>query len=301
MPLDPGISALLQFIESSGNPPMHESSPDDARKAFAGLAQIAVAQSGRIEVGSVVDTSVAGLAARVYRPAVDGPVPTVVFFHGGGWVVGDIETHENTCRRLCRDTSSVVVSVDYRVAPEHAFPAAVDDALAAATAISEDLAAYGGSDVWAVAGDSAGGNLSAVVAQQVPGVAAQLLIYPAVDVFGDYASRESNGTGYFLELPLMEWFLGHYLQSAAAPDDARLSPLHGVRPELAPAIVVTAEFDPLRDEGRAYADALAASGVPVDSVTYDGLIHGFVDMPPFSPAADAAVADMNRRFAALLH
>ncbi|WP_067440242.1 alpha/beta hydrolase [Nocardioides jensenii] len=301
MPLDPGIAELLDFIASAGNAPMHESSPDDARKAFASLAQIATAQAGLVEVASVVDASAGDVPVRVYRPSIEGPVPTIVFLHGGGWVVGDLETHDNACRRLCRDTSSVVVSVDYRLSPEAPFPAAVIDALTAAHAIAQNLDAYGGSPVWAVAGDSAGGNLAAIVAQTIPGAGAQLLIYPAVDVFGTYASREENGTGYFLETPLMEWFAGHYVQSEVAIDDARLSPLHGVRPDLPPAIVVTAEFDPLRDEGLAYAAALTAAGVPVDSVTCAGLIHGFVDMAAFSPAADAAIAEMNRRLSALLH
>lgn len=301
MPLDPGLAALLSFVNESGFPPMNEGSVDDARKGFAALAQASVPPNGPVPVGSVVDTTVASLPARVYRPDVEGPVPTVLFFHGGGWVIGDVETHDNSCRRLCADTSAAVVSIGYRLAPEAPFPAAVEDAIAAASEVSANLAAYGGSQVWAVAGDSAGGNLSAVVTQAVPGAAAQLLIYPAVDVFGAYASRESNGTGYFIDMPVMEWFTGQYVPSHVEPTDARLSPLHGVRPGLPPAIVVTAEFDPLRDEGQAYADALAAAGVSVDAMCYEGMIHGFMEMAAHSAAAAAAIADMNRRFAALLH
>ncbi|KRF21181.1 hypothetical protein ASG90_01910 [Nocardioides sp. Soil797] len=300
MPLDAGIAGLLEFINSSGYPPMDEGSVDDARKGFAALAQASVPKTGAVVVGSVVDQQVAGLPARVYRPTTEGPAPTIVFFHGGGWVIGDLDTHDNVCRRLCADADAVVVSVGYRLAPEDPFPAAVIDALNATQAITQSLEQYGGSETWAVAGDSAGGNLSAIVAQTIPGAAAQLLVYPAVDVFGSYDSRGVNATGRFLDLKVMEWFVSQYLTSHVEPDDARLSPLHGVRPGLPPAIVVTAEFDPLRDEGRAYADALSAAGVPVDAVDLDGMIHGFIDMAAYSPAADAAIADMNRRFAALL-
>lgn len=301
MPLDPGIAGLLEFIKAAGYPPMNEGSVEEARKGFALLAQASVPRSGAIAVGSVSEAEVAGLPARVYRPDVEGPVPTVIFFHGGGWVIGDLETHDNACRRLCVDTDSVVVSVDYRLAPEDPFPAAVVDALKSAHEITQSLEAYGGSPTWAVAGDSAGGNLSAIVAQTLPGASGQLLIYPAVDVFGDYESRAANATGYLLDLPVMEWFVGLYLTSHVEPTDPRLSPLHGVRPDLPPAIVATAEFDPLRDEGKAYADALAAAGVPVDLICFDGMVHGFIDMATESPAADAAIADMNRRFSALLH
>lgn len=300
MPLDPGLAALISFINESGYPPMNEGSVDDARKGFAALAQASVPPTGPVPVGSVVDTTAAGRPARVYRPDDDGPVPTIIFFHGGGWVIGDLETHDNACRRICADTSSVVVAIDYRLAPENPFPAAVLDALNAAQEITRSLEAYGGSATWGVAGDSAGGNLAAIVAQTIAGASGQLLIYPAVDVFGRYDSRETNGHGYFIDMPVMEWFITQYLTSHVEPTDARLSPLHGVRPALPPAIVVTAEFDPIRDEGKAYAEALAAAGVPVDHVTCDGMIHGFLDMAAHSAGADAAIADMNRRFAALL-
>lgn len=151
-----------------------------------------------------------------------------------------------------------------------------------------------------MAGDSAGGNLSAVAAQQVPGIAAQLLVYPATDVLGDYASRKENATGYFLDEPTMVWFVGNYVTDDTDLMDPRISPLHGTLAGQPPAVVVTAEFDPLRDEGVAYADALAAAGVPVEQKTYPGLIHGFFDMGPWSPACQAAVDETIARFAALL-
>ncbi|MDP3891938.1 alpha/beta hydrolase [Nocardioides sp.] len=304
MSLDPGLASMLDFMSTAGYPPLHEGSPEVARKAMRALIVDAVQPADVVPVDSVADLSAGGVPARVYRPSGDGPFPTVLFFHGGGFVIGDLDTHDQFCRRLCRGTSSVVVSVDYRLAPEHPFPAGVEDALAAAAWAADHLDELGGGPVLAVAGDSAGGNLSTVVAQAMPErVAAQLLIYPATDAFGDYPSRVENAAGYFLEMDLMVWFFGHYLTGVTdvVPDDVRHSPLQA--PSLAgqpPAVVVTAEFDPLRDEGEAYAAALAATGVSVDSVRYDGLIHGFIDMGPFSPACVAAVDDLIGRFAALL-
>jgi acetyl esterase len=242
----------------------------------------------------------------VYRPEGEGPFPTVVFFHGGGWVIGDLETHDNQARSVARHGRAVVVSVDYRLAPEHPFPAAVDDAVAAARWAAAHLAELGGDDRLAVAGDSAGGNLAAVVAQQLHAdgtpVTAQFLIYPAVDSAGEYPSRVENAKGYFLEQPTMDWFYGHYAGGVDDPADPRLSPLRAADLSgLAPALVVTAEFDPLRDEGEAYAEALRAAGVPVRQQRYDGLIHGFFDMGPISAAAQAAIDESCARFGELLH
>lgn len=294
--LDPEIKAMLEFLESAGYPPMDEGSPEDARKGFRAMSVDLVRPEQVVPVDSVEDVDAAGLPARLYRP--ENPVATIVFFHGGGFVIGDLDTHDQTCRRLANDTSATVLSVDYRLAPEHAFPAAVDDAIAATRWAIDNM-----EGPFAVAGDSAGGNLSAVVAQELRGeLTGQLLIYPAVDAFGDYASREENKAGYFLTLPMMEWFFGHYAGAVEGltADDPRHSPLHGDLSGLPPAVVVTAEFDPLRDEGEAYAEALRAAGTPVEQVRFDGLIHGFVDMGPFSASAAAAVTEMNARFAALL-
>ncbi|MDN5892722.1 MAG: alpha/beta hydrolase [Nocardioides sp.] len=303
MPLDPGVENVLAFIEQAGHPPMHKGTPAEARKGFAALAAASVGPDGPVPVGSVKHRTIEETPARVYRPEASGPAPTILFFHGGGYVVGDIETHDNVCRRLCRDTGAVVVSIDYRLAPEHPFPAGVEDALAAAAHVASNLDEFGGTPILGVAGDSAGGNFSAVVAQHVPGITAQLLIYPAVDVFGDYASREANAEGYFLDWPTMVWFTHQYLADEVAQDDVRLSPLLGLASAslpVPPAVVVTAEFDPLRDEGRAYADALEARGVQVERVECDGLIHGFVDMGLFSEVAASAVTEMNTKFRDLL-
>lgn len=309
MPLDHHISAMLEFIAGSGYPPMHEGTPEDGRKAMRAMTCDLVKPEDVIAVGEVRDLTVPGGAgerpARLYRPAGDGPWPTTVYLHGGGFVIGDLDTHDQLCRRICRDVETVVVSVDYRLAPEHPFPAGVEDALAAARWAHEHLGELGGDVRLAIGGDSAGGNLSAVVAQAMPAdLTAQLLIYPAVDVVGEYDSRVENGAGYMLEMSLMEWFFTHYTLDVEGidPQDPRLSPL--CAESLAgqpPAVVVTAEFDPLRDEGEAYADRLAADGVVVDKVRYDGLIHGFTDMAPVSPAAEAAVSDALARFRRLLH
>ena len=215
-------------------------------------------------VGSVEDLTVAGRPARLYRPEGDGPWPTLVFLHGGGFVIGDLDTHDQTCRRICSGADTVVLAIDYRLAPEAAYPAAVEDALAAVQWAADHQAELGGGDLLAVGGDSAGGNLSAVAAQELPDlVGAQVLIYPATHVAGDYPSRTDNGKGYFLEYATMVWFFDLYSAGDATldPDDPRVSPFFGKLEGVAPALVVTAEFDPLRDEGEAYADRLAEAGV----------------------------------------
>ncbi|HEX5771501.1 MAG TPA: alpha/beta hydrolase [Nocardioidaceae bacterium] len=306
MPVDPHIAPLLDLL--AGVPSMSEETPEQAREGFRQLTL--GSRRDVVEVASVSELVIPGpagdLAARVYRPEADGPVPTVVLFHGGGWVIGDLDTHDNMARSICRDCSAVVVSVDYRLAPENPFPAAVEDALAATQWVGERLADFGGSEKLAVAGDSAGGNLSAVVAQQLrdaggPAIAAQLLIYPAVDVTGEYASRLENAEGYFLDLATMAWFMNHYAADPSHHTDPRVSPLrHHDLTGLPPAVVVTAEFDPLRDEGEAYAAELSAAGVPVEVRRFDGMIHGFFDMGGFSPAAQAAVDEACELFAKVL-
>ena len=305
MPVDPHIAPLLDLLATV--PPMHAGSPEEAREAFRKLSAGGRRPEQVVSVGSVEGVAVPGpagpLRARVYRPQGPGAAPTVVLFHGGGWVVGDLDTHDNMARSICRDCSAVVVSVDYRLAPEAPFPAALEDALAATRWVASRLAELGGDQRLAVAGDSAGGNLAAVVAQRLrdeggPAVVGQFLVYPATDMAGDYPSRRENGEGYFLDLPTMRWFTGHYAPDSRLHTDPRLSPLrHPDLSGLPPAVVVTAEYDPLRDEGEAYAAALADAGVPVTLRRFDQMVHGFIDMGAFSPGARAAVDESCGLFA----
>jgi acetyl esterase len=305
LPVDPEIAGLLELLAATDKP-MHEMTPTEARASFAALVVGGRSPEHVVPVKSVESVSVTGaegeLPARVYRPDESGPLPTVVLFHGGGWVIGDLETHDNMARALARDVRAVVVSVAYRVAPESPFPAAVEDALAATRWAADHLSELGGDDALAVAGDSAGGNLAAVVAQQLgTTLAGQLLIYPSTDPIGDYPSRTENGAGYFLETATMEWFFGHYA-GHVTDVDARLAPalatdVGGV----CPAVVVTAELDPLRDEGEAYAAKLRAAGVRVETRRFDGMIHGFFDMGGISAAARTAVSETGALFAEVLH
>lgn len=302
MPVDPQLAPLLSLIEAGT--PLNQLSPTEARASYRKLTVDFRPPGTMAEVASVEDTKVAGaegpLAARTYRPEADGPVPTVVLFHGGGFVIGDLDTHEAMARSICRDAKSVVVAVDYRLAPEAKSPAAAEDAIAAVRDIQARLGEYGGSEVLAVAGDSAGGNLAAVAAQHVPGIAAQLLIYPTTTVLGDFPSREENALGYFLDAPTLLWFLAQFHDPDVDLDDPRLSPLHGNLEGQPPAVVVTAEFDPLRDEGVAYAEALVAAGTQVHQHTYPGLIHGFFDMGPWSSTCQQAIDESIALFASLL-
>lgn len=308
MPVDPHIAPLLEVLATV--PPMSAGTPEEARDAFRRLTVEGRPAEAVVPVHSVEELRIPGpegdLPARVYRPDAEGPVPTVVLFHGGGWVIGDLDTHDNTARSICRDCQAVVVSVAYRLAPEAPFPAAVDDAVAATRWAGERLADLGGDHRLAVAGDSAGGNLAAVVAQQLrdsdgPALCAQLLVYPGTDVPGDYPSRTENAEGYFLDLDTMAWFLGHYAPDASVYGDPRVSPMrHPDLVGLPPAVVVTAELDPLRDEGEAFAGRLSEAGVPVEVRRFDGMIHGFLDMGAYSPGAQAAIDETLALFAKVL-
>jgi acetyl esterase len=309
MSVDPHLAALLTMM-AEAVPPMHEGTPAAGRAQFRALTHGTRTPERLVPVASTEERTVPGadgeLRARVYRPEGEGPFPTVAFFHGGGWVIGDLDTHDNLARNVCRGSRAVVIAVDYRLAPEHPFPAAAEDAVAAARWVAAHLDELGGDTRLAVAGDSAGGNLAAVVAQALRAdgtpLAGQFLIYPAVDSAGEYPSRAENARGYFLEQPTMEWFYGHYAGAWEDAKDPRLSPLHGADLSgLPPAVIVTAEYDPLRDEGEAYGEALRAAGGTAEVRRYDGMIHGFFDMGNVSPAAQAAIEESCARFGELLH
>lgn len=305
MTLDPDLAAFIAHVDSTRGRPVEDSTVAEARAGLRALRVDSVRPEDVVPVGEVSDDLVDDLRVRVYRPdGVEGPAPTVVYFHGGGWFRGDLDTHDQVVRRLVRDTGAVLVSVDYRLAPEHPWPAATHDATRVVAWISERLGAYGGSEVLAVAGDSAGANLAAIATQQLRDrvrIAAQLLVYPATDLLGHHPSKDEFATGHLLTGSMMDHINRLYFSGEApAPDDPRHSPLHGDVAGLPPAVVATAECDVLRDEGEAYAAALAAAGVEVDAVRLDGMIHGFMDQGHVSPAAAAATRDVNRRFAALL-
>jgi acetyl esterase len=291
--------------------------PQSARDSLRALAAARAAVPPP-PVDSVGDIEVKGgagpLAARVYRIGSD-PSPTVVFFHGGGWVAGDLETHDRQARLLAIETGAVVVSIDYRRPPETRFPGAFEDAFAAASDVFNRVAEFGGdAKRLGVAGDSAGGNLAAAtaIACRDAGIrlAAQFLVYPATDAVGSYAdamenarfpSRTENAEGYFLSRAVMEWFAGHYLADPGHATDWRVSPLRASSlAGVAPAIVTTAWFDPLRDEGAAYARALESAGVRVKHHEGAGLIHGYFSMGEASDTARAEAQRARADFRALL-
>ena len=308
MPVDPHVAAVLAALADLEAAPMHEGTPEEGRAAYLYMTVGTRAPEHVVPVGAVEDRTVPGAAgplrARVYRPEGPGPFPLIAFFHGGGWVIGDLDTHDNMARTVCQGTGAAVVSVDYRLAPEHPFPAAADDAVAAARYLAAHGGEFGGDGRLAVAGDSAGGNLAAVAAQALTRdgtpLAGQFLIYPAVDARGGYPSRAENAKGYLLEDDTIAWFLGHYAGQSRDDADPRLSPLYGDLAGLPPAVIVTAEFDPLRDEGEAYGKALEAAGVRADVHRCAGMIHAFFDMGAVSPAAAAAVAECCASFGDLI-
>ncbi len=282
----PEVQLALALLERRREPPLETISPAQARAMRRGLAAV---YAGRpTVVGSVRDLRLetpVPLAARHYAPAdPGGPHPLLVFFHGGGFTYGDLDTHDGVCRLLCKHAGAHVLAIDYRLAPEHPFPAAVEDAREAlrwAHAHAEQL----GADPQrvGVGGDSAGGNLSAVVSQLAardggPPPVLQLLIYPATDFTGRRRSRELFGEGFLLTSPEMDWFEANYLGAdRTQASDPRASPLLAEDLSgLAPALIITAGFDPLRDEGEEYAHALQAAGTHAILRRFPGYIHAFI-------------------------
>jgi acetyl esterase len=293
--VDSQVRALLDQL--NGLPPLNELPVMEAREAAMRLRDI----SGAAEpVANVVNRTIAEpggeIPVRIYRPDGRPPFPVLVFFHGGGWVIGNLDTHDGTCRSLANAAGCMVVSVDYRLAPEHKFPAAADDAYAATRWIARNAGTIGGDAARiAVGGDSAGGNLAAVVALMArdhaePGLCFQLLIYPVTDARMDTTSYRDNADGYLLTHAMMQWFWSHYLRSEADREHPYASPLRAQDLQgLPPALVITAEFDPLRDEGEAYAARLRAAGAPVQLTRYDGMIHGFFGMASLIDRANTAL------------
>jgi acetyl esterase len=301
MALDPQAANVIDLIVKSGRPAYHTLSPKEARQLF--LETRPASTPPAPQIGNVRDITADGplgaIPLRVYRPAGvsdSRPLPALVYFHGGGWVIGDLETHDVLCRQLTAEAGISVISVDYRLAPEHKFPASVDDAWAATrwvAAHGADLAIDPGR--LAVGGDSAGGNLAAVVALFArdaggPRIALQSLVYPVTDLASESQSYADLADGYMLTRDSMRWFKAHYLAKEADASDWRVSPLRA--PSLAglpPALVITAGYDPLRDEGEAYARRLREAGVTVDAVCFGGMVHGFVGMGRLIETAFRAV------------
>ena len=302
MPLHPEYEAMLAALEELGGPKIIEMAVGDAREMFRMMQPATDIPVGKVE-NTTIDGPGGQIPLRIYTPSteVDGPYPVAMMFHGGGWVIGDLDTADGQSRALCAGAGCIVVSVDYRLAPEHRFPAAADDCFAATCWASENCAALGGDPARiAVVGDSAGGNLAAVVALMArdaggPDIAAQVLVYPVMDgVRFDTASYRECAEGYMLTAEAMHWFWDQYADPGER-SDPRASPL--LADDLSgqpPALVMTAEYDPLRDEGEAYAAALEAAGNTVECVRFDGFLHGFfahgATIPATRPAMEKTCA-----------
>jgi acetyl esterase len=297
-PLDPRVASFLASAAQA--PPIYELSPNQARRAFARSAGDVVGPPDPIAAifNCTIPCPSGQLPLRVYRAHGAGPrSPVFVYFHGGGWVIGDLDTHEVIGRSLAARAGCVAVSVDYRRAPEHRFPAAVEDAWSATEWVAENSDAIAVDPLRiAVGGDSAGGNLAAVVAIRARdrgiSLAAQLLVYPVTDSRRDSPSYGRFGDGYGLTRRAMAWYWSHYLGPDGDGDHPEASPLRADDVSgAAPAYVLTAEYDPLRDEGEAYAARLAAAGVPVTLRRFDGVHHGFWRMTALLPQATEALDD----------
>jgi acetyl esterase len=301
--LDPQVAALLERVKVAGLPSYHTVSPSEARRMF--LETRRALQPPAPDVASAEDFVIPGpggsIPVRYYRPKGSTPgqeLPALVYYHGGGWVIGDLSSHDVLCRELANQAHCAVVSVEYRKAPEHKFPAAVDDAVAAFSWIRA-RAVRRGIDATriAVGGDSAGGNLATVVAllardAGLPMPCFQLLIYPATEQGFGTRSHQAYGQGYLLTRENMQWFMTQYLRSAMDGRDWRASPLLARNfAGLPPASVLVAGFDPLCDEGVAYAKKLKQAGVPVKQRLYPGMVHGFIIMGGVLDVAEQAIAD----------
>ena len=299
MPLDPQMKAILDAMAASGQRAFHTMEPAAARKQMAQF----VAKATPELVAKVEDRKIPGaggaIPIRIYTPAGAGPHGALVYFHGGGWVLGDIQMTDQPCRMLANASGCVIASVEYRLAPEHKFPAAPEDCYVATEWVSANAAALGiDSARIAVGGTSAGGTLAVVVAMMArdrgrPALAFQLLIYPATtSELTSKSQQEFANDGYILSRADMEWFWGHYLASAAERTNPYACPAYAKTLRGLPqALVMTAEFDPLRDEGEAFAARLREEGVAATLKRYEGVTHGFFGMPSLLDKSKAAIAD----------
>jgi len=307
MALHPQCRTFLDQLAAMGGKPLHELTPDEAR----GRAMPPELGGDEQPVHSVADRKIPGdgglLGVRVYRPSAAAALPGLVYFHGGGFVLGGLDMNDRPCRALANQSGCVVISVDYRLAPEHPFPAAADDAYAATSFVAENAASFGVDRARvAVAGDSAGGNLAAVVALRArdsggPALAFQLLVYPLVDFTDESPSMRDFADGHFLTAAGLHWFAGHYLPPSVDRRQPWVSPLHTNLKGLPPALVMTAECDPLRDQGETFAKRLQDAGVPAELKRYDGMFHPFFSLPGAIDGGKAAIADAAAALRKALH
>ncbi|ABD07730.1 Esterase/lipase/thioesterase [Rhodopseudomonas palustris HaA2] len=303
--LDPDAAAVYKAFQDAGRPAYEDLTAEEAR-AYYDAARL-VSNPDPRELASIQSIAIPGPAgdipARVYTPKTlrqdNGLAPALVFFHGGGWVIGNLDTHDVVCRAIADEGQLIVISVDYRLAPEHKFPAAVEDAIAATQWVADNARKLGiDPERISVGGDSAGGNLSAVVTIHArdhggPMLAGQVLIYPATDFAMDHPSHSEPETSVLLTHSVIRWFRDHYLGGAPVEQDWRASPARvETLAGLPPAFVITAGADPLRDEGDEYARRLADAGVPVTHRTYPGQFHGFFTMGKLLPKANDAVVEI---------
>ncbi|HEY5048700.1 MAG TPA: alpha/beta hydrolase [Rhizomicrobium sp.] len=308
MQLDPVIRGFLESLAAQPGPKMWELAAPDARAVFAALMQLVGPQD--VPIGKVFDMKAQGprgdIPLRNYTPKGrdDALLPTLVFYHGGGFVIGDLETHDGLCRMFANQAGVRVIAVDYRLAPEHKFPAAVEDACAAIDWICANAPELGvDATRVAVGGDSAGGNLSAVVAQAAktkggPKLAFQMLLFPVTQIGSDTKSMRERGEGFFLEKAALDWWFGQYLDKGADRSDIRMSPLLARDLSgLPPAYLMLAGFDPLYDEGSAYAGKLRDASVAVTVADYPDLVHDFIYLQAVLPQAGEAL----RAASAALH
>ncbi len=305
MPLDPQAKAILDQLSGAEAPDVTTLEPSVVRQLFSTIGPSTAVQ----EVAKVENRTIPGPAGRIplriYTPEGKGPFPVLVFFHGGGFVICDLDSHDGLCRALTNSVGCVVVSVDYRLAPEAKFPAGPEDCHAATCWVGANAAQFGGDPGRiAIGGDSAGGNLTAVTSLMVrdrggPPLCYQLLVYPVADHAFDTASYEENAEGYLLSRDMMRWFWGHYLKDESDGANPLASPLRTTDLSgLPPAFVITAEFDPLRDEGEAYARRLREAGVPTELIRYDGMFHGFLSLFELLDRGREALAAASERLRA---
>ncbi len=297
MAVSPELTDMLEFMNSMEMPSLDTITPEEYRVAFAFPPADTVHPVGKVENQTIAGPG-GDLPIRIYTPNAAGPFPVLAYYHGGGFVLCDLDSHDDQCRKMCDAMNAVVVSVDYRLAPEAKFPAAPDDCYAATQWCADNMASLNGDGRLLVGGDSAGGCLAASVCLMAkekggPEIAHQFLIYPVTDCNFETGSYQDFAEGYFLSQDMMRWFWKHYLDSEADAANPLASPLRASDLSgMPPATIITAGYDPLRDEGKAFADRLSAAGVKADYRCYDDMIHGFLGLPVPLKAADDAIAYM---------